>query len=87
MSTDGGYGWVVVGISFIYIFVAYGVPLSFGVLVPTIMEEFNCSKAAAVNVASMTYGFCHLVAVIVNSLIDKIGCQKGLFFHHKSLIQ
>ena len=79
-ATDGGYGWVIVTVSFIYNFVGQGVPTSFGMLVPALMEEFNCTKAAAVNVGSMQYGFSALVAVAVNRMVEIFGCRNGLFF-------
>ena len=76
-AIDGGFGWVIVAVSFVFAFVGQGIPMSFGILVPTLMKEFNCTKAAAVNVGSMQYGVCTLVAVAANWLIERFGCQKG----------
>ena len=84
-AIDGGYGWVIVTVSFIYTFVGQGVPTSFGMLVPALMEEFNCTKAAAVNVGSMQYGFCSLVAVAVNWMVEMFGCRNGLFYGELNL--
>jgi sugar phosphate permease len=65
------YGWVILGVVFITLVLAYGVRNSFSVFYPAIVEEFNWergSTALMFSIAVIVYG---LAAPLVGSLVDR----------------
>ena len=41
LAPDGGYGWVVCAASFMALFIVDGVGMNFGILLPTLVQEFR----------------------------------------------
>ena len=67
------YGWVIVGVSFVVMIVAYGVWWSFPIFFVSILDEFGWSRAGAASiftVGSVVYAFSSFVAGVV---FDRLG--------------
>ncbi len=67
------YGWVIVGISFITLGVAFGIWYSYSVFFLAIREDFGWSRAAASSIFSV-FLFCHaLMGLVAGYLQDRFG--------------
>ncbi|VDO34676.1 unnamed protein product [Haemonchus placei] len=93
-SPDGGWGWmVVIGTFFIHV-VADGFTYSFGVLVDTLMKEFNSDNTVVALIISLLAGFtlgsgpvaswvCNMygcrVTAIIGAIIASAGCTASYF--------
>lgn len=74
------YGWVIVGVTFVIMIVAYGIWWSFPVFYVAILDEFGWSRAETASiftVGSVVYGIGSLVSGI---LVDRFGPRKLLTF-------
>ena len=56
LPPDGGYGWVVVGVTFIGFGILDGMPGVTGVLMPHLLEEFNQGRAKTALASSLFVG-------------------------------
>ena len=72
---EGGYGWLIVFIAFVYSIVSNGIQLTFGIMIPTIANEFNCTTTKLVTVGSVAFGLNYLPAFIVCPLAAMVGCR------------
>uniref|UniRef100_A0A7I4YTP1 MFS domain-containing protein n=1 Tax=Haemonchus contortus TaxID=6289 RepID=A0A7I4YTP1_HAECO len=93
-SPDGGWGWmVVIGTFFIHV-VADGFTYSFGVLVDTLMKEFNSDNTVVALIISLLAGFtlgsgplaswvCNMygcrATAIIGAIIASAGCTASYF--------
>ncbi|VDO86710.1 unnamed protein product [Heligmosomoides polygyrus] len=75
---NGGYGWVVVGFSFILHFIADGLSFSFGVLFPKIQERFEAKRFGASSVASLFLSLPSLLGPIAGFITDVCDCKKTI---------
>lgn len=75
---NGGYGWVVVGFSFILHFIADGLSFSFGVLFPKIQERFEAKRFGASSVASLFLSLPLLLGPIAGFITDVCDCKKTI---------
>lgn len=67
------YGWVVTGVVFINLAMAYGAQYSFGVLFPSLMEEFHWTRQSIAGAFSL-YNFMYSVlGVILGRWSDRFG--------------
>jgi hypothetical protein len=64
---DGGWGWVIVGASFLCNLVVDGIVFSFGVFLSHITKDLNVSTSEATLAGSLLSGF-YLIAGISNKL-------------------
>ena len=58
LPPDGGYGWVVVVVTFIGFGILEGLPGVTGVLMPHLLEEFNQGRAKTALASSLFVGMC-----------------------------
>ncbi|VDM53249.1 unnamed protein product [Angiostrongylus costaricensis] len=72
---NGGYGWVVVGFSFVLHFIADGLSFSFGVLFPKIQERFEAKRFGASSVASLFLSLPLLLGPIAGFITDVCDCK------------
>ena len=72
---EGGYGWLIVLIAFVYSIVSNGIQLTFGIMIPTIAKEFNCTTTKLVTVGSVAFGLNYLPAFLVCPLAAMVGCR------------
>ncbi|WKY16142.1 hypothetical protein Q1695_001099 [Nippostrongylus brasiliensis] len=75
---NGGYGWVVVGFSFILHFVADGLSFSFGVLFPKIQERFGAKRFGASSVASLFLSLPLLLGPVAGFVTDVCDCKRTI---------
>ncbi|VDD93351.1 unnamed protein product [Enterobius vermicularis] len=74
ISIDGGYGWVIVAVSFYCNFVVDGICYAFGNLRPLLQEKFvGNSEATIAFIGSSLLGAYLLVGPIVSAFINKYG--------------
>ena len=70
------YGWVVVGVSFLTVALAYGVRYSFSVFYLAILDEFGWGRASTAAIFSINMLVYGLVAPLVGALIDRFGPRR-----------
>ncbi|XP_034476018.1 uncharacterized protein LOC117783002 [Drosophila innubila] len=70
---DGGYGWVVLCLSFLAQLIVDGIVFSIGILLPFISEEFNVSSAEVVLVGSIQIGCYFMGGAFSSALINSYG--------------
>ncbi|KAE9415510.1 hypothetical protein Angca_006817 [Angiostrongylus cantonensis] len=75
---NGGYGWVVVGFSFVLHFIADGLSFSFGVLFPKIQERFEAKRFGASSVASLFLSLPLLLGPIAGFITDVCDCKRTI---------
>ncbi len=67
------YGWVITGAVFINLAVAYGAQYSFGVLFPSLLEEFRWNRQSIAGAFSL-YNFLYsILGVLLGRLSDRLG--------------
>ena len=66
---------MIVFIAFVYSIVSSGIQLTFGIMIPTIAKEFNCTTTKLVTVGSVAFGLHYLPAFITCPLAAMIGCR------------
>lgn len=67
------YGWVVVGVSFVTLGVAFGIWYSFSVFFLAVIQEFGWSRAAASSIFSTFILTQSLLALVAGHLMDRYG--------------
>ncbi|CAH8572331.1 unnamed protein product [Schistosoma turkestanicum] len=72
---DGGWGWVVVVATFFVHMITDGVIVSFGVLIESLVEEFQNSISATSWIGSFSYGIPALAAPLSSLLLNRFGCR------------
>nr|CAH8873566.1 unnamed protein product [Trichobilharzia regenti] len=72
---DGGWGWVVVVAAFFVHMITDGVIVSFGVLIESLIEEFQDSLSATSWIGSFSYGVPALAAPLSSLSINRFGCR------------
>ncbi|CAH1278476.1 unnamed protein product [Diabrotica balteata] len=77
---DGGYGWVIVFASFISNMVVDGVGLSFGLILPYLVEEYSTTKGVAAWVGSVLAGAQMGAGPIVSAVANKFSCRTASIF-------
>jgi sugar phosphate permease len=65
------YGWVILGVVFITLVLAYGVRNSFSVFYPTIVEEFDWGRGSTALMFSISIIVYGLAAPLAGSLVDR----------------
>jgi len=70
---DGGWGWVIVGASFLCNMVLDGIGYSFGILLEPLMEHYGQGKGMIAMVGSILAGAIMLVGPISSTLVNKFG--------------
>ena len=80
-SKEGGwFGWLIVFIGFVYNLVSNGIPLAFGIMIPNIVKDSNCTTPQLVTVGAVAFGLNYLPAVLICALTTLIGCRKVAIF-------
>ncbi|CAH0723123.1 unnamed protein product, partial [Brenthis ino] len=72
---DGGWGWVVVGSSFIISMIADGISFSFGLLYIEFLDEFQASKSTTAWIGSLFIAVPLLAGPVMSALVDRYGCR------------
>lgn len=72
---DGGWGWVVVGSSFIISMIADGISFSFGLLYIEFLDEFQASKSTTAWIGSLFIAVPLLSGPVMSALVDRYGCR------------
>lgn len=70
---DGGYGWLVLFLSFLAQLIVDGIIFSIGILLPLISAEFNVSSAQVVLVGSIQIGCYFMGGAFSSALINSYG--------------
>lgn len=70
------YGWVVVAVSFLTLFMALGIRYSYGVFFVAIVREYGWSRGATAGAFSMAMISHALFAPVTGTLIDRYGPRK-----------
>ncbi|XP_034102187.1 uncharacterized protein LOC117566752 [Drosophila albomicans] len=70
---DGGYGWLVLVLSFLAQLIVDGIVFSIGILLPYISEEFNVSSAQVILVGSIQIGCYFMGGAFSSALINSYG--------------
>lgn len=72
---DGGWGWIVVGASFIISMIADGISFSFGLLYIEFLDEFKESKSTTAWIGSLFIAVPLLSGPVMSALVDRYGCR------------
>ncbi|CAJ0947247.1 unnamed protein product, partial [Mesorhabditis belari] len=75
IALDGGYGWVIVLLSFCIHLICDGLSFSFGIIFPDIQKTFDSSKFGASIVASFYLAIPLLAGPIAGTLTDIYDCR------------
>ena len=75
MAPDGGYGWVVCAVAFAISFISDGILFSYGILMPEIIQSFNCSASSAALIGGLQNGITYFLAMLIFAVANKIGCR------------
>ncbi|KAH8299534.1 hypothetical protein KR044_002490, partial [Drosophila immigrans] len=70
---DGGYGWLVLFLSFLAQLIVDGIVFSIGILLPYISEEFHVTSAQVVLVGSVQIGCYFMGGAFSSALINSYG--------------
>ncbi|KAF5282490.1 hypothetical protein FQR65_LT14260 [Abscondita terminalis] len=73
---DGGWGWVVVAVSFIVNVIADGITFSFGVIFPEFLNYFGEDRSKTAWIGSLFMAMPLLSGPIASFLTDRYGCRK-----------
>ena len=74
------YGWTIVGTSFVTLAISFGIWYSFSVFFVAILREFGWSRAATAGVFSLFMVAHSGIAIIIGSLLDRVGPRKVIPF-------
>ena len=74
-SPDGGWGWVVVLAGFMVHFLLDGINYTFGILLPSLVEDFNSDAGTVVWAGSLLVGVNMLSGPLVGGLVNRFGCR------------
>ncbi|KAK5640854.1 hypothetical protein RI129_009401 [Pyrocoelia pectoralis] len=72
---DGGWGWVVVAVSFIVNVIADGITFSFGVIFPEFLNYFGEDRSKTAWIGSLFMAMPLLSGPIASFLTDRYGCR------------
>lgn len=72
---DGGYGWVIVGISFVISLIVDGMAFSFGLIYDQLLKHFKESPSKTAWVGALFLSVPLLSGPILSNLVDKYGCR------------
>ncbi|KAK7079334.1 hypothetical protein SK128_021138 [Halocaridina rubra] len=72
---DGGWGWVIVAVSFLCNAIVDGVAYSFSPFLDTLSEEFEAPKGKVAWIPSLLAGVYLSAGPIVSALSNKFGCR------------
>ncbi|CAJ0568011.1 unnamed protein product, partial [Mesorhabditis spiculigera] len=75
LALDGGFGWVIVLISFFIHFICDGLSFSFGMIYPAMQETFDSARLGASVVASFYLAIPLLGGPIAGTLTDIYDCR------------
>ena len=78
---DGGYGWVICGLVFVISLIADGITLSYGVILPEVIQHFDSCSSAAVFVGALQQGTQYFMAVLTFALANTFGCRYCMIWH------
>ena len=67
------YGWIIVGVSFINLAVAFGIWYSFSVFFVAILLEFGWTRAATAGVFSAFILVYSVFPIVIGPLLDRLG--------------
>jgi len=70
------FGWIIVGVSFITLALAYGVWYSFSVFFVALLKEFGWSRSIAAGAFSLCIIIHSLVGPFVGGVVDRLGPRK-----------
>ncbi|XP_022333147.2 monocarboxylate transporter 12-like isoform X1 [Crassostrea virginica] len=79
IGRDGGYAWVILAGSFYSSFCMEGLIGSFGLLLPTLMEEFRASAAVVSMLNSSLIGIFLVLGFFSSVLIERYGTRPVMF--------
>ena len=74
-SPDGGWGWVVVLAGFSVHFLLDGINYTFGLLLSSLVEEFQADAGTVVWAGSLLVGVNMLSGPLVGGLVNRFGCR------------
>ncbi|GBM66272.1 hypothetical protein AVEN_239048-1, partial [Araneus ventricosus] len=74
-NIDGGWGWVIVFITFIIHFVFDGFMYTFGIFYAEFLKYFQSTGGATSLVMAIFIGICYTVGPIASGLINKYDCR------------
>lgn len=77
---DGGYGWLIVFVSFLINMIADGITFSFGIFNVEFLRVFNDSKGKTAWISSIFMAVPLLSGPIASYLTDRYGCRKVTIF-------
>lgn len=77
---DGGWGWAIVGASFMAQLLAYGSPQSVGVLYPEWLHAFQEGKGMTAWVGSLVAGVGLIASPICSACVDNFGARPVTIF-------
>jgi len=72
---EGGYGWVIVAVSFLCNFVIDGIAYSFGVLLPELQKDFNAGNGSIALVGSVLAGTYLLTGPLSAAACNRFGTR------------
>ncbi|CAD7087991.1 unnamed protein product [Hermetia illucens] len=70
---DGGWGWVIVVVSFICNATIDGICLTYGRLIPDLTKDMNIDVSKAITISSLMNGMYFLVGPVVSAIANKVG--------------
>ncbi|XP_033883058.2 monocarboxylate transporter 9-like isoform X2 [Acipenser ruthenus] len=79
-ALDGGWGWVIVVASFLCQFLAYGSPMSVGVLYPEWLDTFRQGKGMTAWVGSLVSGIGLIASPICSACVINFGARPVTVF-------
>ncbi|KAE8280770.1 Monocarboxylate transporter 9 [Larimichthys crocea] len=77
---DGGWGWAIVGASFMAQLLAYGSPQSVGVLYPEWLHAFQEGKGVTAWVGSLVAGVGLIASPVCSACVDNFGARPVTIF-------
>ena len=74
-APDGGWGWLVVFAGFMVHFLLDGINYTFGILLPSLVEDFHSEPGTVVWAGSLLVGVNMLSGPLVGGLVNRFGCR------------
>jgi MFS family permease len=74
------YGWIIAGIAFLNLAIAYGAQYSFGIFFPYLIKEFKWDRSSLAGAFSLYTFMYTILAVILGRLTDRFGPRIVLIF-------
>ena len=79
------FGWIIVGVSFIILALAYGVWYSFSVFFVALLKEFGWSRSIAAGAFSLFVILHSLIGPFVGGIVDRFGPRRVILLGSTSL--